>query len=367
MEGRYKLALGLSLLLAVPALAQLNVAPQPCTPEFPYQGGWLGGDSGYSIPLSDRESLWLFGDSFVGGMKTKDRVHAKMVTQTIGFSNCDVQGRWTIRYYWAGHRHKDPMPVFVSGTRAYKYWVLDGFRHHGKIYVALTMIKDRPDIAGAFNWEAIGTRLARISDVEQPPAQWKIEYLDLFRGKVYPGTAIAVEGDYAYFFALAERDPQHSPVILTRLSLAALEGPAMNLQYLGKDGRWKDRVNADDAQVVMEDGASEMTVSYHRGLKRWIAVSLESIFLSNRVILRTAPALTGPWSRPTTIYEIPEMRRDYPLWDKETWCYAAKEHKEFARENEILITYACNSFNFSKLVANTEIYVPRAVWVPLPK
>ncbi len=366
MESKSGVVLVLLLLFTTPAFAQPNVARQPCTPEFPYQDGWFGGDSAYSVPLSDHQSLWLFGDSFVGTAKAKDRTHAKMVTQTIGISTCDAQNYWSIRYYWGRQGQKDPAPVFVSGTKEYKYWVLDGFTYGGKAYVALSMVKDRPEVAGPFNWEYIGTRLARISNVERPPAQWKIEYFDLLRGKVYPGTAIAEDGDYAYFFALVERQP-HSPVILTRLPLAALGGPAMNLEYLARDGGWKGGVNADDAQVVMQDGASEMTVSYHRGLERWIAVSLESRFLSNKVILRTAPALTGPWSHPATIYEIPEMRRDYPLWDKDTWCYAAKEHKEFARESQVLITYACNSFNFSKLVANTKIYVPRAVLVPLPK
>ncbi len=209
--------------------------------------------------------------------------------------------------------------------------------------------------------------MGRISNVERSPRQWKIEYFDLFRGKVYPGTAIAMDGGYAYFFALVEHDPQHSPVILTRLPLAGLDGRVMTLEYLAKDGGWKQSVNVGDAQTVMQDGASGMSVSYHVGLKRWIAVSLESIFLSNRVLLRTAPELAGPWSHPTAIYEIPEMKRGYPKWDKDTWCYAALEHKEFARDDQVLITYSCNLFSPRKQLAEMDIYVPRAALVPLPK
>jgi hypothetical protein len=48
-------------------------------------------------------------------------------------------------------------------------------------------------------------------------------------------------------------------------------------------------------------------------------------------------------------------------------CYAALEHKEFARDDQALITYSCNSFSPRKQLAEMDIYVPRAALVPLPK
>lgn len=45
---------------------------------------------------------------------------------------------------------------------------------------------------------------------------------------------------------------------------------------------------------------------------------------------------------------------------------AAMAHPEYQREGKILMTYACNSFDSSKLVRNLAIYVPRAVYVQLP-
>src|SRR2546430_16976623 len=42
-------------------------------PEFGYTDGWLGADDAYSIPLTSTESLWLFGDTFVGTAETKLR------------------------------------------------------------------------------------------------------------------------------------------------------------------------------------------------------------------------------------------------------------------------------------------------------
>jgi hypothetical protein len=54
-----------------------------------------------------------------------------------------------------------------------------------------------------------------------------------------------------------------------------------------------------------------------------------------------------------------------PSYDEDTWCYAVKEHSEFGRGSRILVTYACNSVDFAKQLANPEIYRPRAVSIDL--
>ena len=89
-------------------------------------------------------------------------------------------------------------------------------------------------------------------------------------------------------------------------------------------------------------------------------------FLSNQIMIRTAPALTGPWSEQRAVYEFPEMSKNNPRRDRDTFCYAVKEHIEFAEANRMLVTYACNSFKLEKLFANTDIYRPQTVLVQLP-
>jgi len=49
------------------------------------------------------------------------------------------------------------------------------------------------------------------------------------------------------------------------------------------------------------------------------------------------------------------MKRDTPGYDKDTFCYAVKEHIEFT-ESKIAFTYACNSMVVAKTVANMNIY-----------
>jgi hypothetical protein len=68
-----------------------------------------------------------------------------------------------------------------------------------------------------------------------------------------------------------------------------------------------------------------------------------------------------------TVYEVKELVPSTPGWDKDTFCYAKKEHIEFAQGANLFITYVCNSYQFSKLVSNMSLYRPQPVRVHLPK
>ena len=60
------------------------------------------------------------------------------------------------------------------------------------------------------------------------------------------------------------------------------------------------------------------------------------------------------------------MKASSPGYDKDTFCYAVKEHIEFTA-TKIALTYACNSFVLSKTVANKNIYRPKVLILDLPK
>ncbi|MBW1688033.1 MAG: hypothetical protein JRS35_23595, partial [Deltaproteobacteria bacterium] len=68
-----------ALLAACAGLPGAGSDPERCWPSFPYRDGWLGGDAAYSIPLSRSETLWLFGDTFVGAPGQEDRQGAAFV------------------------------------------------------------------------------------------------------------------------------------------------------------------------------------------------------------------------------------------------------------------------------------------------
>jgi hypothetical protein len=67
------------------------------------------------------------------------------------------------------------------------------------------------------------------------------------------------------------------------------------------------------------------------------------------------------------IYQIPIMQKSDPNYDKETFCYAGKEHPEFEKPGELLFTYVCNSMKPKKLETLTNVYIPQVVVMPMPE
>ncbi len=335
-----------------------------CRPSFPYKDGWLGGDAGYSIPLAPGRSLWLFGDSFIGNASAKTRSGARFVRNSIAISSCRSETGWQIDYYWRNQNGPHPTAFFESHIKNYWYWPLDGFVWQNHLYVAIAKLKNRPS-EEVFSFKTVGVLLAKVSNLAAPPNRWRIQYLKLTDDPaLYPGSSIVLSGNHAYFFTVHETR-KHQQMILTRVALDQLDRPSTNFEYLARDKSWKHGLRADAALGVIETGHSELSVRYHPESKQWLAVSGGG-FLSNQIMIRTAPELTGPWSAQQAVYEFPEMDSGMAERDPDTWCYAVKEHNEFGSPGKLLVTYACNSFKLGKLISNMNIYRPQSVTVALP-
>ncbi len=337
-----------------------------CTPSFPYKQGWWGADAAYSIPLPDGRVVWIFGDTLFGDKRVVDGNDPRMVRNTIGISTCN-NGQWNIDYVMRRSATGKPLDFFQARTRNYWYWALDGVYHDGRLYVTLLCIRNKPVTqADPLGFETCGSDLARVGDLSTDPQDWTVEYFPLVSDgvKAYPSSAAAVDGDHAYFFALYESSRR--PMLLTRVPLAGLGDPQKNLEYYAKDGSWKGGFLPGDAAQVMSTGNSEMSVKFHKDINRWVAVMMDTS-LTGKIIYRTAPKITGPWSQDTVLYNVPERDAKLPGYDPDTFCYAGKEHPEFDQSGTILFTYACNTMKVPKLVTNLGIYIPKAVRVPQPK
>ena len=352
--------------LARPVAAE-NATNRECSPVFPLVAPWLGADAAYSVPLPDGRSVWIFGDTLYGEKRVVIHKVPRMVRNSIGVSSCS-QGKWSIEYVI----RKDSQGYMRDFFRAQRpqtwYWALDGFVHGDALWVTLLCVRQastpKPD---ALDFETCGADLAKVTGLTDDPQQWKVEYFPLVTDGVaaYPSATAVVSGDYVYLFALYEKGQR--PLVLTRIPLSGLDDPAKNLHYYAKAGVWKAGFDPADAKAMITPGVSEMSVRYHEGLKRWLAIYKSPDLSSDEVMAATALEITGPWSAPKVIYHIPEMQKSSPGFDKNTFCYAAKEHPQFRDGGSILFTYVCNTADIPSLASRSDIYFPKAVRLPLTK
>jgi hypothetical protein len=385
--------LDLTIVLSLISCGTLDSQQQTAscgTPRFPYTAGWFGGDAAYSIPISAGKSVWLFGDTFVGDPDQRTRSGATLVHNSIAISECLPDGEWKIEYSWG--RKDDGAPrAFLAAERSDRYWWLfDGFLHEDRLYIGLLEVEPS-EPRGPLNlpFRYRGMKLARVENHRDAPENWEIDVLSLSENaKAIPGSAMVTHDGHLYLFTFLDLDAERFPRMLSRVSLTAFEQlpprPADQLEYLARDGRWVAGLDPANGLILMQDNATEMTVRYHPEIDRWLALysypnwndPVAQSHPTGTVTIRTAAQLEGPWSEPKSIYQIPELNEDYAAgYDPNTFCYAAKEHPEYAREGHLLVTYVCNLFTrdgenplvaLKRLGEKMYLYRPQAVSIPFP-
>jgi hypothetical protein len=352
-----------------PNVKPANIMPisYHCTPKFPIKDGWFGGDGEISVPLRPEVTLWMFGDSLVGGKNTVSRKDSIMIANTVALMRCSSEGESNIQYYWNNAGTSHPEPIFQSFTGRYKYWPQDAFMVGNDLYAVLAKIGLRIGAAPdeLFNFTHLGLTLAKIADpCSTSPDRWKIQ--------LFPWSQIfglqewslgVVDGNYLYFFV--HNDKQEKS--MARIPIDYIEQPEGHIEHLTEEGGWKVNTPAEQRRIMFTGDAGN-SISYYKDLKEWIMVCGPG-YLTNKIRIRTAPKLTGPWSLEKVVYECPEQTPGSSEYDKDNFCYEARAHSQFYdRENrKLLITYDCNVSDYSKLISNTDKYTARVIRIRLPE
>ncbi len=347
-----KRSLWLVLLLLIFSFFSLSThISAGCIPYFPYEDGWYGGDGAYSIKLDEKRTLWLFGDTFVSGEQSRqDRIGMDVVLgTTLAISTCSEDGEFEIQYYLKKRNGK-----FISSFGENEWlWPQDPFIVNGTLYVPLLVIEAKPEMEGPFKFKVAGHKIARITNFEMAdPDGWSVDYIDLTPGIpkdiIAFATTSVVYQNYIYYYPLYTSTNDKfmlSGNILARIPVNEFNDPANGIEYFTKDGGWEKGLNPAKVKIVIDAGVSELSVRYHADGKKWIAVYMSTRNNGDKLLYQIADRPEGPWSEPKTLIRtISEVDPESTLYDKNNFCYAGKEHIEFAQERNLVVTYVCNSF-----------------------
>jgi hypothetical protein len=281
-------------------------------------------------------------------------------------------------------------PVFsVPGSSTDWFWPMDGFVYNGTLYLALMQMHSTGS-GGAFGFAYSGAQLASIGNFTASPSQWSITYQTLNTGgSAVPGASIVVDqgpngnpdptnpqgANYAYFFTVVPNSNSSAPpyMALLRLPVAQLSTAARpgntDWEYLTADSSWStwsdtDTVLPNDNAVVINPGATEMTVRYHGSTNQWIAVFPLGLDASAEYAISSS--MTSSWGSSENLYSYPEMQLSNPNYTPKVFCYAAKEHTELESAGQLVFTYVCNSTQTSDDTNNMNLYRPVVVQQSLP-
>jgi len=337
-----------------------------CLPHFAYDQGWLGGDAVYSVPVdggtSDHETIWLFGDTYVGEPDAHDRTASTLIHNSVGLSRCKGDDGFEIEYGWRRDTAGAPAAIFEAERPRHYMWPFDGFFHAGKLHVLLLEVReDTP--RGPFGLPIRITRtfMARVENPEDPPEYWRVDLRALTDENaplLSPG--VFVERGFVYIMATPNDDTGAHPRFLARLPLDEVEAWPDDLraalETFTHRGAWEPGLHAANARILMPDNTTEMTIDRLGPTGRYFAVysaPLQSAddgmpspspgLDANSIFVRTAISITGPWSERQRLHVIGSgLEAAATPSTLGTICYAGKAHAEHSPAGVLALTFVCN-------------------------
>lgn len=328
---------------------------------------WLGADGALSVPLSNARTLWLFGDTFVARSNAHVRSESTMVRNTVAIQAGDDPRTASMAFAWRKKADGSPASFFPERGQRW-YWPGHGMRlAEGPLVIFLNAIVGTP--GKGLGFASAGYALAVINNPDAAAATWEPRIVETPPSAFDAVPATALVRDGAHVVALAIRQEGVHAGALVRYSAASLaQGDIGRAEWWTGDGRgWvpEAALGSGGPAFVMDDAGSECSVHWDARMKSFIHIASYG-FGASTIGLRTAPALTGPWSSPVVVYRPPESDGTRPF------VYAAKAHPELVgpKATDLVVTYATNSLNFSDLLTRTDkrfLYWPRFVVVQVGK
>ena len=265
---------------------------------------------------------------------------------------------------------KDGKPAsFITpqhGSKRDYFWLMHGARTAQGLYFFLQRVVTVKS-GTPFGFKLVDGSLAHVANPDVTPSQWRITQTKVpftqisAKGALIYGGTVVRDGEYLYVCGGDSRPEARQAGVPHGLVLARVPADA-----LGDFAQWRfyDRGawQKDSRKVtpLFPDLSNEFSITWLPARKAYAAVYSQGIW--GNILVRLAPALTGPWGSPTVVYRCPEMD-----WPSKAFCYAAKAHPELTRDpGELLITYAANSWDFWNLFKDARLYWPRFVRVTLP-
>lgn len=297
-----------------------------------------GQDAVSSMALAGGDTFWVFGDTIEGPF---DSIRGFELTEVLSNTGAIVplqdlsQGVREFRYLTdpEGSRARQLIGFIPPEHRSrQRLWAIHGVEVGGRLYLYYHRITMDPDLDVFETFQLDGMGVARSG------ADYYFERLPAPDGSYewwkgdQPGFGVWVQQDGEYLYLWGSIQPaskSSGDMYLARVrpddieDLSAYEYlvAAPTLARPDVEPQWSSVFTP--TACLFSDVPNEMSSSWNPYLGCY--VSLTTYRRENRLVIRTAPAITGPWSEPAVIHS-PAMTRPESLFN------AGKEHPEFARD-----------------------------------
>jgi hypothetical protein len=315
---------------------------------------WLGADVASSVDLGEGQILWLFGDTWIDPSGRGDRRGARMVSNSVGIQRGSDPSRAEMSFHWGTDTDGQPRALFPDrGPEA--LWFGHGVNVDGRL--VLFFARTLRNTGTGLGFEHAGWGALVVENPEDEPSRWRIRMLDTADApqEILLGYASAFADDHhVYAFGSLNADKSH-PIYGARWRRDTFRAgvPGQPAWWSGEAAGWVTASGGGRPQRLFGNAQTDLSIHRDPGTGRFVAV--HTVGFGPAVVgLRSAPALTGPWSDPDPVYQPPEFSRPNIM------IYSAKAHPALDGA-DLVVTYATNSTLFGEHVSDPGIYYPRFV------
>ena len=322
---------------------------------------WLGTDGANSTPLGNNRIFWSFEDTFIATSEAHTRQQSTMIRNSVAIQTGNDPLTARMSFYWGQDADGLPTSFFPEDDEIW-YWTGGAIRlDEGPLISFLHKTKSTPGVGLGF--ANTGYALAIIKNPDLPPSAWKPVIINAKQSAfdAVPATALVREGNYIVGLAL-KQEGTHAGALVRYLSSSLADGNIDNPQWwTGPNLGWVGEQDLGPAGpvFVIEDAGAESSLHWDQKTQSFIHIATYG-FGAATIGMRTAPALTGPWSDPVEIYSPPELDGPRPM------IYGAIAHPELQGPitGDLVVTYATNSFEFADMFTeygSKHLYWPRVI------
>jgi hypothetical protein len=355
--GRFLMACAAAYLTCVPLAAAAATPAPDLDARFASAEGWLGADGIYSVALPGGRTAWIFSDTWTGILKEGRRAQPRMINNSVGIT----EGTGTARFYYPTNAAGKAATLFTPPDGRGWYWPVAPVLDKGVLHLFAWRI-EKTEGGGAFGFKAVGTAHTGIDNPSAEPTAWHQNWQDLPMPQTRPlfwGSCALAYNGYTYLYGYTENGEKglafQRHMLLARAPSGKLSDFASWRFYAR--GAWLEDVA--QAETLCPSVACEYTVTYIPARKRFLFVT-HDMFLSPKIITRTAENPWGPWSDKREIYDCPEASGA-----RGVFCYAAKHQPIFSDDATLVFSYAANGHEMKTVLNDPSLYVPRFIRVPV--
>jgi hypothetical protein len=315
---------------------------------------WMGADVASSVDLGAGRILWLFGDTWIDPSGAGTRQGARMVSNSVAIQTGTDPTTSAITFYWGSAADGGP-DAFLPDRGAESLWFGNGVRVRDRL--VLFFARTLRDTGTGLGFEHVGWTAVMVENPDDEPSAWRVRPLETPAnplGVLVGFAGVLRLGEHVYAFGSQNPVKSH-PIYAARWPAEDVRRGDLSQPewWAGERLGWIPDSASAQRWPLFENGQSELSLHVDQPTQRFLSVQSLG-FGSADLMMRAAPALTGPWSAPRMVYRPPEYYRPRVM------IYAAKAHPELTGA-DLVLTYATNTFEFREQLTDSLIYYPRFV------